>query len=146
MKIFIANDHTGIELKQYLIKNLKGKYQIIDLGTNDSNSSNYAKIGEELANKVVKNNSLGIAICGSGVGISIACNKVQGVRCALIYNNKIAKLAKEHNNANIIAFGAREYQKEEVLEMINIFLSSDFEGDRHIDRINYLSFIEKKQK
>lgn len=146
MKIFIANDHTGIETKKSIINYYKDKYELIDLGTNDNTSCNYAMIAEKLANNVIQNNSIGIIICGSGEGVCMACNKVNGIRCGLAYNKNVAKMIKLHNNANVIAFGAREFDTNQIIEMLDIFLNTEFEGGRHQERIDFLTIIEKNQK
>ena len=124
MKIAIASDHRGYKLKQELISSLQEKYTIIDLGTNSEESVDFPKYGIALG-ETIKNKKadLGIAICGTGIGISIAVNKVKGVMCAKISNIEEAKLAKEHNNASVIALSGKT-QKEEALKMIEEFLKT----------------------
>ncbi|WP_339022831.1 ribose 5-phosphate isomerase B [Spiroplasma endosymbiont of Crioceris asparagi] len=139
MKIYIGNDHTGVEIKNYLVSWLKqNNYEVIDLGVNLTKSSNYALIGKTVAENVVKDNGLGIVICGTGVGISIAANKVKGAIAGLVYETQIAQLIRQHNNANILAMGARIIAKEKALEILKVFLSTDFEGGRHIERVELL--------
>ena len=123
MKIALASDHRGYDLKEYLIKELKKNYEILDLGTNSTESVDFPVYGIALG-EAIKNKEadLGIAICGTGIGISIAVNKVQGVMCAKISNEIEAKLAKEHNNANVIALSG-DLPQEEALNMINTFLN-----------------------
>ncbi len=137
-KIFIANDHSSVESKNVVRTYLENKgYEVVNLGTNSNESVNYVDYADKCAISVLSNpDSLGIVICGTGVGVSIAANKHKGIRCALLYNDSVAKLAKQHNNANIIAFGGREMNAEEMLERLNLFLESEFEGGRHINRIN----------
>lgn len=136
-KIFIANDHSSTDIKKIIIKHLSSNYTIVDLGTNSTDSCNYVDYANKLAKEINKNkNCLGILLCGTGVGISIAANKNQGIRCALLYNDNVAKLAKQHNNANIIAFGAREMDVNDIIRRIYIFIESEFEGGRHLERIN----------
>lgn len=125
MKIALASDHRGYDLKEYLIKELKKNYEILDLGTNSTESVDFPVYGIALG-EAIKNKEadLGIAICGTGIGISIAVNKVQGVMCAKISNEIEAKLAKEHNNANVIALSG-DLPQEEALNMINTFLNAE---------------------
>jgi len=129
MKIGIANDHRAYETKEKL-KKLLDVTEIIDYGSFSSDSVDYPKYAFELANAVNNNEiDLGIAMCGTGIGISIACNKVKGIRCAKIDSIKEAKSAKEHNNANILAFGSDSHDVEEIKEMIDTFLNSTFNTD-----------------
>ena len=125
MKIALASDHRGYDLKEYLINELKKNYEILDLGTNSTESVDFPVYGIALG-EAIKNKEadLGIAICGTGIGISIAVNKVQGVMCAKISNETEAKLAKEHNNANVIALSG-DLPQEEALNMINTFLNAE---------------------
>lgn len=124
MKIALASDHRGYKLKQELIEYLKTKYEIIDLGTNSEESTDFPKYGILLGESIQKKEAdLGIAICGTGIGISIAANKVKGIMCAKINNEEEAKLAKEHNNANIIALSGK-IPLEKAKKMIEIFINS----------------------
>lgn len=124
MKIALASDHRGYKLKQELIEYLKTKYEIIDLGTNSEESTDFPKYGISLGESIQKKEAdLGIAICGTGIGISIAANKVKGIMCAKINNEEEAKLAKEHNNANIIALSGK-IPLEKAKKMIEIFINS----------------------
>ena len=124
MKIALASDHRGYKLKQELIEYLKTKYEIIDLGTNSEESTDFPKYGILLGESIQKKEAdLGIAICGTGIGISIAANKVKGIMCAKINNEEEAKLAKEHNNANIIALSGK-IQLEKAKKMIETFINS----------------------
>ena len=143
MKIAIANDHRGVDLKKYLIENLD--YDITDLGTNTNDSVDYPDygflIGEEIASGKY---DFGIAICGSGIGISIACNKVKGIRCAKVSNIDEARITRIDNNANVIALCA-DLDKEEALEIVNMFLNTEFTNEeRHMRRINKISTYEDK--
>lgn len=143
MKIAIASDHRGYELKQEIIENLQKEYQIIDLGTNSEESVDFPKYGIALG-EVIKNKKadLGIAICGTGIGISIAVNKVKGVMCAKISNIEEAKLAKKHNNANVIALSGKT-PKEEALKMIEEFLKSvPNKEEKYQRRINQIKEYE----
>ncbi len=142
MKIAIAADHGGFELKE----NIKSHYQhidFVDLGVYCSDSVDYPDVAKEMV-KVIHNNGadLGILICGTGVGISIAANRCKGIRAALIYNKEVAHLAKEHNNANILVFGGRTMKLDDVIQYIDIFLQSTYEGGRHQRRLDKLDNME----
>ena len=142
MKIAIASDHRGYELKEYIKKNIK-EFDFIDLGTNTSNSGDYPDYAFKLGEYVVKNNCLGIVICGSGIGISIACNKVKGVRCAKVNSIKDTKYTKHDNNANVISLSS-EINRERVIKIVKTFASEEFSNEeRHIRRINKISEYEK---
>lgn len=140
-KIYISNDHTAVEMKKDLIKHLTNKgYEMIDLGNNDSLASNYAELGIELGEHVMKDQgSLGIVICGTGVGISIAANKVKGIRAGLVYEVQTAELIKQHNDANVIALGARMIANDKAIKIVDKFLETSFEGGRHIGRVNTIN-------
>ena len=134
MKIALAADHRGYPLKQELIENLKEKYEIIDLGTNSEESVDFPQFGILVGETVKKGDAdLGIAVCGTGIGISIAANKVKGVMCAKIDNLNDAVFAKHHNNANVLAFSANK-TKEEALEMINAFLETTYNKEEKYQR------------
>ncbi len=139
-KIFIGSDHGGFGLKSEVLtylENDKKEYEIIDLGTYSEDSVNYPEYGHKVANSVMSNleNSFGIVICGTGIGISISANKVKGIRAALCHSVEYAKLSREHNNANILAMGGRFTTIENAKDMIDTFLSTEFEGGRHIGRV-----------
>ena len=139
MTIAMASDHRGYKLKQEIIENLQKEYQILDLGTSSEESVDFPKYGIALG-EAIKNKKadLGIAICGTGIGISIAVNKVKGVMCAKISNIEEAKLAKEHNNANVIALSGKT-STEEALKMIKIFLkSTPNKEEKYQRRINQI--------
>ena len=126
MKIGLANDHRAYEVKEQL-KGLLEKYEIVDFGCFSTERTDYPKYAIKMS-EAVKNNKidLGIALCGTGIGVSIACNKVKGIRCAKINNLDEAKSAKEHNNANVLAFGAQFHNAKEIKEMIDKFINSTF--------------------
>ena len=150
MKIGIANDHAGTELKFKVIDHLKKQgYEIINYGTDTSDSCDYPTYGEILANGIMnKECERGIAICGTGVGISIAANKVNGIRCGVCSEVRTARLIREHNNAQILAFGARIVQEETAFELVDAFISTphDTTNPRHDRRINLIKEIEERQK
>ena len=147
MKIGIANDHRGLKLKNYLKDELtKLGYEVINYGTDTEDSVDYPDYAFKLGESVVNNEvDFGIAICGSGIGISIACNKVKGVRCAKVSNIEEAKYTREDNNANIIAFGEKT-TNEEALEIVKIFINTPFSNlDKHINRINKITNYEENK-
>ena len=139
-KIAIGCDHAAFnekeKLKKYLIKN---GYELVDVGTNSSDSVDYPSFGHEVG-KLVANNKVnkGIVICGSGIGISIAANKVKGVRAALCTSSEHAKMSRKHNDANVLALGARMTDFSLILEIVQAWLHTDFEGGRHLKRVNLI--------
>ena len=143
MKLAIANDHRGYDLKKYIIKHLKG-VEIIDLGSDSKEFSDYSKYGIKLGEYVVKNKCFGLAICGSGIGISIACNKVKGVRCAKVDFIKEAIITRKDNDANIVAISG-EINYEKAVRIIEEFLNTEFsKKERYIKRINQIRDYENK--
>ena len=135
-KIFLASDHAGFKLKEKVKKFLvKRGENVIDLGTNNSNSTDYPDYAHHLSKKIKKKNQFGILICGSGIGMSIAANKHKKVRAALCYNIKSAKLSRQHNNANVIAIGSRLTNSNLALKCVKTFLKTNFEGGRHLKRV-----------
>ncbi len=145
MKIGMANDHRGYELKEYLKKELTEKgYQVMDYGTFSTESVDYPDYAFTLsANVVEKNVDFGVAICGSGIGISIACNKFRGIRCAKVSNAEEAKYTREDNDANIIAFGEK-MEKEEALKAVETFITTPFSNlEKHTRRINKIKSFER---
>ena len=145
MKIGIASDHAGFELKQYLINWLnENNFEVADFGTNSTASCDYPDYAHPLANAVEIGDCIfGIAICGSGNGINMTVNKHQEIRSALCWDTELAKLAREHNNANILALPARFISQEKALELVKTFLTTDFEGGRHQGRIDKISIYQK---
>lgn len=145
MKIAFASDHGGYELKEKLITYYRNHgYDCINLGTNSEQSVDYPDFGFILGTFIAnKNADLGIAICGTGIGISIACNKVTGTRAALVYDKNTAMLAKEHNNANIICLGGRTTSFLRAKNYINIFMETEFQ-ERHQTRIDKITKFEKE--
>ena len=138
MKIVIGCDHGGYEKKAKLVEFLKAKgYEIIDVGCNSKESCNYAEFGIKAAEVVSqKKCDYGVLICTSGEGISIAANKVKNVMCGICYNKKTASLLRTHNNANMIAFGAKFTSLRAMKKRTLIFLTTNFEGGRHEKRVN----------
>ena len=140
MRIAIGSDHAGYELKEQLKQYLlDSNYEVIDVGCNSLDSVDYPTFGFKVGEAVVNNEATyGVVVCGSGIGISIAANKVQGIRCANVFVDDHARLARLHNNANVIAFGARFLSFEQASNMLKIFLETEFEGNRHIKRVDLL--------
>ena len=138
MKLIIGNDHAGYKLKEYIkLDLLKKGIEIEDIGAYSEESVDYPDFAHPLSEKVENGEfDLGILICGTGNGISIAANKHKGIRCAICWNKELAKLAREHNNANIIALPARFISNEEALLSVYTFLNTPFEGGRHEIRVN----------
>ena len=138
MKISIASDHAGYAYKEEIKKYLSGKgHEIIDCGTNSLESCDYPIFGKAAAKKVAnKEADFGVLVCSSGEGIAIAANKVKGVRAGIAYNDDVARLMRQHNNANMISFGASFMALEDVLRRVDIFLATEFEGGRHERRVN----------
>ncbi len=140
MKIVIGCDHAGYDMKekvkQYLVNR---SYSIIDVGTASNKSVDYPYYGHEIGKKVAEDKVFkGIAICGSGIGISIAANKVKGIRAALCTSTEHAIMSRKHNDANILAFGARFTDIDLIKSITRIWLNTDFEGGRHLRRINQI--------
>ena len=135
-KIFIASDHAGYNLKSKIIERYSKFQKINDLGPFSKNSVDYPKFAKRLSKKVALNKgSFGILICGSGMGMSMAANKIKNIRAALCYSKKNTKLSRLHNNANIITLGQRLIDKNKAFSLIDIFLSTKFEGGRHLRRV-----------
>lgn len=136
MKVFIASDHAAFNEKQALVEQLKSQYEIIDLGTHSSESVNYPDFAFAMVKKIQETGEKGILLCGSGIGISIAANRFRGIRAALCRDEEDARLARQHNDANIITFSGRKTPVNEMVKMADIFFSTDFEGGRHQKRID----------
>ena len=139
MKIAIGADHAGFELKERLISSLS-EHQLKDFGTYTANSVDYPDFAHPVA-FAVENAAfdLGILICGSGNGIAITANKHQGIRAAICWNTELASLARKHNNANVLCLPARFISVKEALAIAQTFLTTEFEGGRHANRVNKIS-------
>ena len=140
MRIAIASDHGGYEMKDFIVHFLADKgINVTDLGTNNTESVDYPIFADKVTESILeKSADLGILVCGTGIGISIRANRKKGIRAAVLYSDEVAVLTKKHNNANVIVFGGRTMTKDEVAKRIEIFLNTEFEGDRHIKRIDML--------
>jgi len=146
MKIAISNDHAGVELKNAIASHLKSLgHTVIDNGTNSSESVDYPDFTERTAIQVKNHEAdLGIVICGTGIGASITANKFKGIRAALCHDIYTAKMAKKHNDANIIALGGRILTPEKAIKIVDSFLSETFDGKRHSRRIAKINNIEER--
>ena len=148
MKIAIGNDHTAVDLKNTISDYLKELgYEVINLGTDSRESCDYPIYGEKVGRAVADGEAdLGIAICGTGVGISLAANKVKGIRACVCSEPYTAKLSRMHNNSNVLAFGARVVGDELAKMIVKEWLDAEFEGGRHQRRVDMIMEIEKKEK
>lgn len=145
MKISVGSDHAGYLIKEEIKNHLINKgYEVIDVGTNSLESCDYPLFGYKCAQLVAnKEVDFGILVCSSGEGIMIAANKVDGVRAGIGYNDDVTRLLRQHNDANIISFGASFMSKEDILRRVDIFLNTDFEGGRHARRVDEIKSLEK---
>ncbi|MCR4558296.1 MAG: ribose 5-phosphate isomerase B [Saccharofermentans sp.] len=147
MTVSIASDHAGYELRQKVKKHLEEKgFTVLDGGApNGTDSFSYVDAGIKVAEDVVNGRAdRGIAICGTGIGISLVCNKYKGIRCALCSNEFMAKMCRQHNDANILAFGERVVGLGVALGMVDAFFEEEFQGGRHADRVNGIRAVEDK--
>ena len=143
MRIAIGSDHAGFLAKEEVVKFLKQEgYEVEDVGTYSKDSCDYPIFGRKVGELVAsKNCEFGVVICSSGEGIMIAANKVKGIRCGIAYNDQTAELLRQHNDANVISFGANFMDIEDIKRRLKIFLNTDFLGERHLRRVN---LIEEK--
>ena len=141
MTIAIGNDHAGTEYKFEIIKLLEELgHKVINFGTNDSNSMDYPDAIHPTAEAVeTEQAEIGIILCGSGNGAQMTANKHQGIRAALCWNNELVALTRQHNNANILTIPARFVSLQQALGFVKVFLSTEFEGGRHADRVNKIA-------
>lgn len=146
MKIVIGNDHAAVELKNIIREHLESKgIEVINVGTDTNDSCDYPVYGEKVGRAVASGEAdLGIAICGTGVGISIAANKVKGVRACVCSEPYSAKLSRMHNNSNVLAFGARVVGSEMAKMIVDTWLEAEYEGGRHQRRVDLIHAIEEK--
>ena len=137
-KVSLASDHAGFNLKERIKKFLiKKKIKVIDLGPKNYNSVDYPDYAKKVARNVSsKKSNMGILVCGSGTGMAMSANKFKKIRAALCYNKASTRLSRQHNNANIMALGARLTKKSDVIKLVNVFLNTKFEGGRHLRRVN----------
>jgi ribose 5-phosphate isomerase B len=139
--IIIGSDHAGFSLKQILINYLiDNKHEVQNVGTFSSDSVDYPDFAHLTAKHVLEFDCLGILICGSANGVSMAANKHKNIRCAICWDVEIAELARKHNNANILALPARFISEKKAIEIVEVFLNTSFEGGRHSKRVEKIGF------
>ncbi len=136
-KVSLASDHAGFNLKERIKKFLiKKKIKVIDLGPKNNNSVDYPDYAKKVARNVSsKKSNMGILVCGSGTGMAMSANKFKKIRAVVCYNKASTRLSRQHNNANIMALGARLTKKTNALKLVNVFLNTKFEGGRHLRRV-----------
>ena len=146
MKIGIGNDHSAVDMKNEIVKFLQDLgYEVVNYGTDSTESCHYPVYGEKVGRAVASGEAdLGIAICGTGVGISLAANKVKGIRACVCSEPYTAKLSRMHNNSNVLAFGARVVGSELAKMIVDEWLAAEFEGGRHQRRVDMIMDIENK--
>ena len=146
MKVALGSDHVGFEMKKAVRAHLEAKgYECVDYGSDSPDRCDYPVYGERVGRAVAGGEcELGVLICGTGIGISLAANRVPGIRAAVCSEPYSAKLTRQHNNANIIAFGARVVGEGTALSIVDAFFDAEFEGGRHADRVALLEAIERK--
>ena len=147
MKIAIGNDHAALELKNHIVDYLvKEGHEVVNFGTDTPASTDYPIYGARVAHAVANGEcERGVVICGTGIGISISANKVRGIRCALCSEPVSAKLTRQHNDANVLAMGARIIGPAMAEEIVHTFLTTEFEGGRHSRRIDLITKLENGQ-
>ena len=142
-EILIASDHAGYKLKKILIEELQGKIIFEDLGPFSESSVDYPDYAKKLSKKIdLKNDLIGVLICGSGIGMSMVANRFKNVRAALCMNNKMSILARQHNNANILVLGSRLISEQEAIKCLLVFLKTNYEGGRHQARLDKFNLVE----
>ena len=142
-RVLIASDHAGFKLKQILIEELQGEITFEDLGPFSENSVDYPDYAKKLSKKIdLKNDLIGVLICGSGIGMSMVANRFKNVRAALCMNNKMSILARQHNNANILVLGSRLISEQEAIKCLLVFLKTNYEGGRHQARLDKFNLVE----
>ena len=148
MKIALGADHGGYELKNEVRTHLENQgIEVLDLGTNSKESVDYPKYGFMVGDAIINGKAdLGVIVCGTGLGISMAANKVPGIRAAVCTETYSARMAREHNNANILALGGRVVGVGLALDIVDIFIKTPFAGGRHARRVDLISSIEKGEK
>ena len=145
MKIAIGNDHIAVDMKRHIVAYLESKgHTLVNFGTDSTNRADYPIYGKAVADAVASGEcEVGILICGTGIGISLAANKVKGIRAAVCSESYSAALTRRHNNANIIAFGARVVGVATAEAIVDAFLEAEFEGGRHAARVDLITAIEE---
>ena len=136
-KVSLSSDHAGFDLKEKIKKFLiKNKIKVVDLGPKNNKSVDYPDFAKRVARNVLsKKSNIGILVCGSGTGMAMSANKFKKIRAAVCYNKASTRLSRQHNNANIMALGARLTKKTDAIKLVNVFLNTKFEGGRHLRRV-----------
>ena len=144
MKLVVGSDHAAYELKEAIKEKLISEgHEVIDVGCDSTESVDYPKYGHAVGRTVASGEAeRGIAVCGSGIGISIACNKVPGIRAALCTSVEMAEMCRRHNNANVVCMGARMISQELAFDIIDKWMTTDFEGGKHLRRINEIEDLD----
>lgn len=137
-KLYIVTDHAAFEAKEFLKEKLQTKFEVIDLGTNSNESVHYPDYGKKMAQAVLESGQRGIALCGSGIGISIQVNRYKGIRAALCRDVEDAQMSRKHNDSNILCLGGRKHSNQQLIEIVNAWLETEFEGGRHQTRVSML--------
>ena len=141
MNIFIASDHAGVEIKKDLIETFSAEHNVTNIGTDTFDSVDYPDYAHLLCSSM-NEEDVGILICGTGIGMSIVANRYDHIRCAVVLNEGMASVAREHNNANVIALGARMLDSGDAANLVDIFLRTKFEGGRHQRRVEKINIKE----
>jgi ribose 5-phosphate isomerase B len=146
--IVVGSDHAGYDMKEHIKKYLVGlnTYNVVDVGCDSKDSVDFPDYAEKLSLEVLKDeNNLGIIVCGSGIGVSIACNKISGITCALVHDYYTGKMCRQHNNANVIAIGGHVVGTSVAVNIVEAFLTHDvIKEEKYLRRINKISELEKK--
>ena len=144
MKIVVGSDHAAYELKEAIKEKLINEgHEVIDVGCDSPESVDYPKYGHAVGRTVASGEAeRGIAVCGSGIGISIACNKVPGIRATLCTSVEMAEMCRRHNNANVVCMGARMISQELAFDIIDKWMTTEFEGGKHLRRINEIEDLD----
>jgi RpiB/LacA/LacB family sugar-phosphate isomerase len=147
VRLYAASDHAGFELKQALADEARRLgHEVVDLGPDNGDRVDYPDFGAKVARAVAQDpGARGLLCCGTGIGISIAANKVRGIRAAVVWDEHSAKMAREHNDANVLAIGSRLFTPEQARRMLDVFLTTQFEGGRHADRVKKIHEIEREE-
>lgn len=147
MKVAVACDHGGFRLKNVLIQEMKNQgYEVVDFGTYNEDSCDYPDYAVKAARAVASGEcEKGVVVCGTGIGVSMTCNKVHGIRCALCHDVFSAKATRAHNDANMLAMGQRVIGEGLAVEILNAWLNTEFEGGRHVQRIEKMMKIEGEE-
>jgi ribose 5-phosphate isomerase B len=147
MRISVGSDHAGLELKRLLVEHLAFLgHEVVDLGTNSPDEVDYPDFGAAVGRSVASGGTdFGVCVCGTGIGMAIAANKVHGVRAAVVHDVSSARLAREHNKANVICFGARLVGTVVATDSLEMFLRSEFGGGRHLRRIEKIAALDECQ-